>query len=355
MAVRGYRQFVRKVFNDRAKALPEQSPERESFETDVDADPGISREQGQHRRAWPGDLRVHRLGSVRGDSAGNAVRRTLVVHRLGPASLSARRLVENYPRYAAVMLDTNKARIFVFGLAAAEREEKIVGEKTRRTSKGGWSQARYQRRADNFHMLTSRKSSTRSTRSSARGHQAHRGRRRRRGDANPARALPRHSPTRSSRSAPEAARAAFSRGRWRRCVRRTPRPTPKRSRRRWMPGRAAASAWPGPRRRCGVPARPGRRADHHRLARHAEAGAEAARGRRAWRRAGRHLQSAGAREERLKLSETRSRAPNRPPPASASSKTPRCCRYRRGRRIAKVPHMSRQNKVNPGKYTQRGV
>ena len=51
------------------------------------------------------------------------------------------------------MLDTNKARIFVFGVATAEREEKIVGEKTRRTSKGGWSQARYQRRADNFHML----------------------------------------------------------------------------------------------------------------------------------------------------------------------------------------------------------
>ena len=61
------------------------------------------------------------------------------------------KLVENYPRYAAVMLDTNKARIFVFG-TSTEREETIVGEKTRRTSKGGWSQARYQRRADNFHM-----------------------------------------------------------------------------------------------------------------------------------------------------------------------------------------------------------
>ncbi len=61
------------------------------------------------------------------------------------------RVVENYPRYAAVMLDTNKARIFVFG-TETEREEQIVGEKTRRTSKGGWSQARYQRRADNFHM-----------------------------------------------------------------------------------------------------------------------------------------------------------------------------------------------------------
>ena len=33
------------------------------------------------------------------------------------------KLVDNYPRYAAVMLDTNKARIFVFGLAATEREE----------------------------------------------------------------------------------------------------------------------------------------------------------------------------------------------------------------------------------------
>jgi hypothetical protein len=61
------------------------------------------------------------------------------------------RVIENYPRYAAVMLDTNKARIFVFG-GETEREKKIVGEKTRRTSKGGWSQARYQRRADNFHL-----------------------------------------------------------------------------------------------------------------------------------------------------------------------------------------------------------
>ena len=62
------------------------------------------------------------------------------------------KLIDTYPRYAAVMLDTNKARIFVFG-GQEERQEQIVGEKTRRTSKGGWSQARYQRRADNFHML----------------------------------------------------------------------------------------------------------------------------------------------------------------------------------------------------------
>ena len=60
--------------------------------------------------------------------------------------------MDTYPRYAAVMLDTNTARIMVFSLAATERDEKIVSDKTRRTSKGGWSQARYQRRADNVHV-----------------------------------------------------------------------------------------------------------------------------------------------------------------------------------------------------------
>ena len=62
------------------------------------------------------------------------------------------KLIDTYPRYAAVMLDTNMARIMVFSLAATERDEKIVSDKTRRTSKGGWSQARYQRRADNVHV-----------------------------------------------------------------------------------------------------------------------------------------------------------------------------------------------------------
>ena len=50
-----------------------------------------------------------------------------------------------------MLLDTNRARILVFGLGRVERREQVVNEKTRRTSMGGWSQARYQRRADNLH------------------------------------------------------------------------------------------------------------------------------------------------------------------------------------------------------------
>ena len=62
------------------------------------------------------------------------------------------RLIDQYPRYASVVLDTNQARVFVFGLGTLERREEVKGVKTRRHSMGGWSQARYQRRAENFHL-----------------------------------------------------------------------------------------------------------------------------------------------------------------------------------------------------------
>jgi peptide subunit release factor 1 (eRF1) len=58
---------------------------------------------------------------------------------------------DQYPRYAALLLDTNSADLYVFALGATTRRESVQSEKTRRTSMGGWSQARYQRRADNFH------------------------------------------------------------------------------------------------------------------------------------------------------------------------------------------------------------
>ena len=58
---------------------------------------------------------------------------------------------DQYPRYAALLLDTNSANLYVFALGATQRRESVQGEKTRRTSMGGWSQARYQRRANNFH------------------------------------------------------------------------------------------------------------------------------------------------------------------------------------------------------------
>lgn len=61
------------------------------------------------------------------------------------------RIEEQYPRYAAVLTDTNTARIFVFGMGQAIDTEKVKGKKVHRVKVGGWSQARYQRRVGNAH------------------------------------------------------------------------------------------------------------------------------------------------------------------------------------------------------------
>ena len=146
-----HQQFVRKVFNERAKGMAAESPERTSFDKDV------ARIQEYLEKNNAAEGQAVAIFACSGSDLFEAIPLEAPIgeHSVFISSVPhlypLAKLVENYPRYAAVMLDTNKARIFVFG-TSTEHEETIVGEKTRRTSKGGWSQARYQRRADNFHM-----------------------------------------------------------------------------------------------------------------------------------------------------------------------------------------------------------
>ncbi len=70
------------------------------------------------------------------------------------------RAVEQNPKYAVLWADTNKADIYVFGGEnrirsdnnADERVENIQNTVTNRTQVGGFSQGRYQRHIDNFHL-----------------------------------------------------------------------------------------------------------------------------------------------------------------------------------------------------------
>jgi len=62
------------------------------------------------------------------------------------------KLNDQFPRYAALLVDTNSARLFVFGLGSRESEQDVKNVKTRKSSQGGWSQARYQRHLANFHL-----------------------------------------------------------------------------------------------------------------------------------------------------------------------------------------------------------
>ena len=144
-------QFMRKVLSDRAKALPAESPERESFERDAERIRKFL--DGEKQQSWQGLA----IFACSGADLFEAIplETPFDDHWMfvgsAPHLYPLAKLNDTYPRYAAVSLDMNKARIQVFSLAAAERAEQVVSDKTRRTSKGGWSQARYQRRADNVH------------------------------------------------------------------------------------------------------------------------------------------------------------------------------------------------------------
>ena len=61
------------------------------------------------------------------------------------------RLLDQYPTYAALIADTNSARIYVLGLNQIQAKEEVQNVKTRRSMVGGWSQARFQRHVENFH------------------------------------------------------------------------------------------------------------------------------------------------------------------------------------------------------------
>jgi len=61
------------------------------------------------------------------------------------------KILDAYPRYLALLADTQSARIFVFAANVLEQKRHIQGTRTKHHKQGGWSQARYQRHVENFH------------------------------------------------------------------------------------------------------------------------------------------------------------------------------------------------------------
>jgi peptide subunit release factor 1 (eRF1) len=61
------------------------------------------------------------------------------------------RIADQYSPYAALLVNTNSARLYVFSAGAAQRQQTVRNKKGKRVSAGGWSQARFQRRVENLH------------------------------------------------------------------------------------------------------------------------------------------------------------------------------------------------------------
>lgn len=144
--------FVRKEFSARSRTYPANSPERESLDRDLakigsyletDIDPSANGvaifacAAGELFETVQLTAPIDRHSLYIGDQ---------------PHLYPLARVESRFPRYAAVLADTNTARIFVYATGGLVSEQEVKGIKTRRTSQGGWSQARYQRHIENFHL-----------------------------------------------------------------------------------------------------------------------------------------------------------------------------------------------------------
>ncbi|HYN84573.1 MAG TPA: Vms1/Ankzf1 family peptidyl-tRNA hydrolase [Pyrinomonadaceae bacterium] len=144
--------FLRKEFSERAKTFAAHTPERESFDRDV-----------ERITEYLKDVRPSANGVVIFACAGaddffQAVQLDAPVedHMLyiynQPHLYPLARLAEQFKRYAVLVADTNRARVFVFGRGRVLDSEEIQNVKTNRSKVGGWSQMRYQRHLENYHM-----------------------------------------------------------------------------------------------------------------------------------------------------------------------------------------------------------
>ena len=144
--------FVRAALADRVNALHPYAPERESLERDA------TRIEAWLRDRVPPSASGLAIFACSGDGFFDAVqldarldRRALYVGAV-PHLYPLVRLEDEYPRYAAVMLEAHHARIYVFGLDTTSREAAIAGPAPRHRAVGGWSQARFHRHGENLHL-----------------------------------------------------------------------------------------------------------------------------------------------------------------------------------------------------------
>ena len=147
-----YNLFLRKELRQRLKMYPERSADKESLERDVDRIEGYL--AGELRPSTRGLAVFARSGTDFFEALQLDVpfdrNRLVVANR--PHLYPLARLDDEHPRYAALVVDTHVARIFVFCTGKTVRSEELQSPKTKHSKAGGWSQARFQRHVENVHL-----------------------------------------------------------------------------------------------------------------------------------------------------------------------------------------------------------
>ena len=148
-----FERFLRKEFSERARTFAAHTPERESFDRDAER---IQEYLQTEVRPETNGVAVFACAGAGGFFEAVQLAAPIERHRLyvynQPHLYPLARLLDQYPRYAVLVADTNRARLFVFGRAKALRRREEQNVKTRGSKVGGWSQMRYQRHLEQYHL-----------------------------------------------------------------------------------------------------------------------------------------------------------------------------------------------------------
>jgi peptide chain release factor subunit 1 len=146
--------FVRKEFAAVAKSFAPESPGRASVERDAER---IKTYLGEELRPSANGVALFACAGAGDYFKALQLDAPFPRHRLHVGQLPhlypLARLIDQHPRYVALLSDTHSARLFVFGFGRRVMLHEVNGFKASRTRGGGWSQMRYQRHADNYHLL----------------------------------------------------------------------------------------------------------------------------------------------------------------------------------------------------------
>jgi peptide chain release factor subunit 1 len=145
--------FVRKQFPERAKTYELNTPERKSLDADFVR---LNRYLEQDIRSATQGIAIFACSAANNFFEPVQLEVPIEHNRLfiydHPHLYPLARLLDQYQRYAVVLADTNAASIFVFALGRAIKHTELQNVKTKRTQVGGWSQMRFQRHIENYHL-----------------------------------------------------------------------------------------------------------------------------------------------------------------------------------------------------------
>ena len=147
-----YDAFVRKEFKMRGRTYPSGSPERVSLDQDLERITAFLQAEVQPSANGVAIFACSAAELFETVQLSAPIEEHWLYVGDTPHLYPLARVESQYPRYAAVVADTNTARIFVFAAGEVVNQQQLEGMKTRRSSQGGWSQARYQRHLSNYHL-----------------------------------------------------------------------------------------------------------------------------------------------------------------------------------------------------------